>query len=68
MPCNTCTDEARCDRTGLCQDFARVQLQRPRICGECGGTGLEDVSGFGHLDVCTDCRGAGVLRRQETTQ
>lgn len=26
MPCNTCVDEKRCDRAGLCQDFAHAVL------------------------------------------
>lgn len=30
MPCSTCTNEARCDRLGLCQDFAKKELDVPK--------------------------------------
>lgn len=26
MPCMTCADPGKCDRLGLCQDFAKVSL------------------------------------------
>lgn len=29
MPCNSCASEARCDNTGICQDFA-VRMYRER--------------------------------------
>lgn len=38
MPCSACTDSARCDRAGLCQEFAKRQLEQREAhvdCGDC---------------------------------
>jgi hypothetical protein len=58
MRCAACTDEARCDRAGLCQLQARQQLTTPP-CPVCKGDMLVDATGFCDLEVCGACNGTG---------
>lgn len=58
MKCSTCTDEARCDRLGLCQDVAKQQLpgpapRRPAVC-ECD---LEETITEQDRGRCACCGG-----------
>jgi DnaJ-class molecular chaperone len=63
MPCATCTTEARCDRAGLCQTFARKQLDGLEVCPTCDGGGRVVDLRFGRPRRlnCRTCKGSGKI-------